>query len=166
MLVWWAVPGYEGYYEVSSGGQVRALARVLHGLFYRGQQRVLPGRLLSPRPNRYGYFQVSLSRDGKVSTFTLHRLVATAFIENPRQLPQINHKNNDKHDNRVENLEWVTAAKNMEHSFGLPVLCENTGAVYASPRSAAQALGLSVHAVRNCLRGAQKQSRGYSFRRA
>ena len=89
------IPGYEGMYEVSNLGRVRR-----------------NGKILKPRKNRYGYFQLVLSKDGITRTFTIHRLVAYAFINNPNNYPQINHKDEDKTNNTVNNLEWCDSRYN------------------------------------------------------
>lgn len=72
------------------------------------------GRMMKPG-NVKGYRQLRLSIDGKNSGYYVHRLVAETFIENPLELNYVNHRNNIKHDNRVENLEWCTPQENMEH---------------------------------------------------
>ena len=90
--IWKPVVGYEGLYEVSNFGRV----------FSMHTNRVIKNRLTGR------YLQVSLSKNGKVIQPLVHRLVAEAFISNPDNLPCVNHKNEDKTDNRVENLEWCT----------------------------------------------------------
>jgi len=109
MEQWKAIQGYEGRYEVSNLGRVRSLDLVLsNGHFYRGQ-------IISPRKNNGGYMLVNLSRSNKVRTFSLHRLVANAFIANVSNCKQVNHINEDKTDNRAVNLEWCSASYNTRY---------------------------------------------------
>ena len=91
--VWKDISGYEGYYQVSNLGRVRNIKfnRELKACF-----------------DNYGYLLVVLSKCGKYRTRTVHRLVAETFIPNPDNLPQVNHKNEIKADNRSQNLEWCT----------------------------------------------------------
>lgn len=103
--IWKPVVGYEGLYEVSNLGNVRSLN-------WRNTGEV---RNLYLKKQRYGYRQVELYFKNKPKMVTVHRLVATAFIPNPNNLPQINHKDLDKTNNNVENLEWVTASENAKH---------------------------------------------------
>ena len=102
---WRPVVGYEDLYEVSNTGQVRSLDKYDSlGVFWIG-------KLLSKLKVR-GYFMVKLRKDGIQKMCSVHRLVAQAFIPNPLGLPQINHKDEVKTNNRVENLEWCTAKYN------------------------------------------------------
>lgn len=107
--VWKDVVGYEGMYEISSCGNVRRSARE------KPHDGTYPKRPIKPvLINRY--FRVALRGKKPRRGFSVHRLVATAFIPNPENKPQINHKNCNKFDNRVENLEWCTAKENAEHA--------------------------------------------------
>ena len=103
---WRPIEGYEGLYEVSSYGRVRSVDRYVRCSY--GSYRLHKGKVLSPGIRPDGYLVVSL----KYKMFRVHRLVAQAFIPNPDNLPQINHKDEDKSNNRVENLEWCTAKYN------------------------------------------------------
>ena len=111
--IWRPVVGYEGLYEVSSYGRVRSLDRYVKCDYE--SYRLHKGKVLSPAKDRYGYLYVVLSCNGKHKTITVHRLVAQAFIPNPDDLPIINHKDEDKLNNCVENLEWCTAKYNMNY---------------------------------------------------
>ena len=99
---WKPIAGYEELYEVSDLGRVRSLGN--------DGTRVLKGSKL-----KNGYLNVCLSKNGNKKTYSIHRLVALTFIPNPNDLPQVNHINEDKTDNRVVNLEWVSAKENCNH---------------------------------------------------
>lgn len=101
--MWKPIPKYEGLYEVSNLGEVRAIKR-------SGSR----GMSLAIHPSK-GYLQVWLSKNNKVKKFSVHRLVATAFIANPKRKPQVNHKDGNKANNKVSNLEWVTRAEQEAH---------------------------------------------------
>lgn len=100
--IWKPVVGYEGLYEVSNTGEVRSLFR------YK--------KLLKPTVARNGYCAVELFKNKKRKHILVHRLVALAFIPNPDNLPMVNHKDETRDNNCVENLEWCTAKYNM--NFG------------------------------------------------
>lgn len=106
---WRDVPGFDGVYQVSNLGRVRSLPRKVWNY-------TKPGRIMADYCKPNGYKTVGLSHGGKHCKHAyVHRLVAQAFIPNPENLPEINHKNFDKKDNRVSNLEWVTSAENKAH---------------------------------------------------
>jgi len=111
--VWKDIYGYKGLYQVNRCGQVKSLARKVkfrNGLSSRKE------KILSAGPTTSGYSAVTLSRNGKIKGFQVHRLVALAFIPNPDRKPDINHINGIKMDNRVKNIEWCTASENILHS--------------------------------------------------
>lgn len=110
------VLGYEGYYEVSSLGEVRSVDRVVVGT--DGVHYPRKGRVLRPYLNKnVEYPQIALWRDNQGTTFYVHRLVAEAHIPNPKKLPEVNHKNGFRFDNRKSNLEWVTSLENKLHAI-------------------------------------------------
>lgn len=108
--VWKPVVGYEGLYEVSSFGRVRSIDRITTNSL--GRKYFSKGVILKWALNRGGYPIVGLSLHGKYYSRTIHRLVAEAFIGNPNNLPSINHKDEDKTNNKVENLEFCTVKYN------------------------------------------------------
>lgn len=102
MEIWKDIEGYEGLYQVSNEGNVKSL----------GNDKTRKEKLLKPNVNNRGYMVVGLCRIGKMKTHQVHRLVANAFLPNPDNLPQVNHKDEDKTNNCVENIEYCTAEYN------------------------------------------------------
>ena len=111
--IWKPVVGYEGLYEVSSYGRVKSLDRYVK--YSDGRIYLHKGKVLSLAKDKNGYFVVSLYFNGKHNTIKVHRLVAQAFIPNPDNLPEVNHLDEDKTNNRVENLEWCDHKYNMNY---------------------------------------------------
>ena len=111
---WRPIEGYEGLYEVSSYGRVRSLDRYVKTCY--GSYRLYKGKVLSPGKKSDGYLLINLSCNGKYNTIRVHRLVAQAFLPNPDNLPEVNHKDENKTNNSVENLEWCDRKYNM--NFG------------------------------------------------
>lgn len=106
---WKDIEGYEGLYQVSNLGNVKSLNRtsIKEGRDYRVKEKILKTFLCSS-----GYPTVVLSNNGKKETLMVHRLVALHFIPNPHKYEQINHKDENKNNNNVDNLEWCTAEYN------------------------------------------------------
>ena len=104
--IWKAVSGFEGLYEVSNIGNVRSLDRTVTRK--DGVVVSFKGKQLLPRLNHDGYLQVQISKCNKCKTVKVHRLVADAFMPNPLSLPEINHKDENKTNNAVTNLEWCS----------------------------------------------------------
>ena len=109
MIQWREIPDYEGYYEISSDGQVRSMDRIVRG--NKGVEYLRKGVTRKCFPDKYGYLRVYLTKDKDRKHLAIHRLVALTFIPNPEDKPQVNHKNGIKDDNVLENLEWVTLLK-------------------------------------------------------
>lgn len=110
--VWKDVVGYEGRYKVSNYGRVKSLARSFKAGFLFIHRADF---ILKYNKSNLGYFRVFLFIGKNKKMFSVHRLIALAFIPNPNNLPYINHKNEDKRDNRIENLEWCTAKYNTNY---------------------------------------------------
>lgn len=114
------VAGYEGYYEVDQFGRVFGLDRsivVVDG--NRTYTKNLTGKQMKQSMHDKGYKTVSLTKDGKTTMLFVHRIVAQAFLPNPDNLPMINHKDEDKTNNFLENLEWCTAKYNANYGTGI-----------------------------------------------
>lgn len=111
--VWRDVVGYEGLYKVSDRGNVYSVKRVDSRGVKRG------GIILKPRYNRDGYLTVDLCKNGVPKRKSIHRLVAEVFTPNPNGLPQVNHIDEVKDNNNVDNLEWCTSKYNNSHGTRL-----------------------------------------------
>jgi len=106
MEIWKDIKGYEGFYQISNKGRIKSFKR----------NRII---IMKPSKGSNNYYHISLSKINKKDrkTFSVHRLVAIAFILNPGNKEQTNHKNSIKTDNRVENREWCTRSYNALHSY-------------------------------------------------
>jgi len=107
------IKGYEGLYQISNLGRIWSVPRKR-----KCDNQSIGNKFLKPRQDKKtGYLKVALYKNGKAKVFYVHRLVALHFIPNPSNLPQINHKDGDKTNNSINNLEWVTASQNIKDSF-------------------------------------------------
>jgi DNA-directed RNA polymerase specialized sigma24 family protein len=113
--IWKPIEGYEGLYEVSNLGRVKRL------VIWNGHKYIKQERMLNPykqHANKYYYRAVvKLFKDKIKKDFKVHRLVAQAFIPNPHNKPNINHKDGNPLNNKVENLEWCTQQENIDHAI-------------------------------------------------
>lgn len=181
---WVDIYGYAGAYQISTCGRVRSLERVDS----RGQKR--KEKIIKPyRHGAKGYVGVCLSMKGVVKRVRVHRMVAEHFISKVAGKSCVNHKNGDKSDNRVDNLEWVTVAENNLHSFNAlgrdasgggkgkfgaechsskPIIATSiSGGVkkrFVSASEASEHFGVSVSTVSRVCNGKSPSLRGYSLR--
>lgn len=147
------ITGYEGLYAVTSCGKVYS---------YRSE------KFLKPKKTRQGYLAVQLSKNSKYKEFTIHRLVAEAYIDNPNNLPVVNHKNEDKTKNYVGNLEWCTSEYN--NSYGIhttlnnSVYCVELDKTFDSVNQAAKAFNLYRNSIISVCKGRSKTAAGYHWK--
>lgn len=173
--IWKDISGYEGKYAISSYGNIIALN---YNREKRAQNRI-------PRKDKGGYLYVNLWKNGISKTFKIHRLVAEAFLPNPNNLPQINHKDENKTNNSVFNLEWCSPSYNSKYgNHSRKVLdshkknnspkaeksvakCSKDGDIldiYISISEAARQTGINRECIRDTCIGKQKTCRGYIWR--
>lgn len=137
-------------------------------------KNIKKGNILTPYLNANGYLTYTFCQDGIKKTFRIHRLVALYFIDNPNNLPYVNHKDGDKTNNKVENLEWCTAKENDNHArnTGLknqekPVIAEKVETketlVFKSVTEAGAILGINTGTISKVLNGKRNQTHGYKF---
>jgi hypothetical protein len=111
---WICVPNYEGFYEISNLGNIRSVDRIIKTKRGLKKYRGVP---LNPSKSTNNYLEVRLHKVGKSKTFLVHRLVALSFLDNPNNYPIINHKDGNKLNYTLENLEWTTYQQNTQHAY-------------------------------------------------
>lgn len=150
---WRDIKGYVGLYEISDKGRVASFSRK-----YAHKETII----LVPNISDRGYALVTLCKNGKTKHFQVHRLVAEAFIDNPKNKPQVNHIDGNPLNNCKENLEWATAQENIRHKYDVlkytsptrkAVRCVETDTVYESISAAADGNSLSVGSLSSVLKG-------------
>lgn len=173
--IWKDIPGYEGVYQVSTFGNVDSLNYNHTG---KRARRI-------PRTGRGGYLYLNLHKNGKTKTMKIHRLVALAFLPNNENLPQINHKDENKANNRVENLEWCDSSYNNKYGSRprkvldayrrngscvaeRPVIkIDKFGTIideYISISDAARQEGVRRETLRDCVLGRSKTCHGFIWK--
>lgn len=111
--IWKDIKGYEGLYQVSNLGRVKALAKRID----KGKcHRIFPEKILVPIETNRGYLRIKICKDRKIYKLRIHRLVAEAFIINIENKPEVNHIDGNKKNNNINNLEWVTSKENKDHA--------------------------------------------------
>lgn len=169
---WKDIVGYEGYYQVSDTGQIKSVGRIVyrkgHGGFKTVKEKVLPTYF-----DNNGYQIAFLSKNGMRKTVKVHRLVAFAFIPVVDNKTYVNHKDGDKSNNKVDNLEWCTCSENIQHAdkIGLrkcasgennpkskKVIDTSTGIIYPSISQAAVKNNVTLKVFNRWLNGKKRKS--------
>lgn len=160
--IWKDIKGYEGLYQVSNLGRVKSFKGVSE-------------RILKPQFDNKGYTHVHLCKNSRRTQVTVHRLVAEAFIQNKENKPQVNHIDEDKTNNMVSNLEWMTANENNNHGtrtartlkpiVGIDIANGETNS-YSSVNQCAESLGLWGQNISAVLNNRLRQTGGYIFKYA
>lgn len=115
MEVWKDVIGYEGFYQISDLGRVKRLETIVDGR--QGFKFTVQEKILALEVCTTGYKRVTLCKNGKTKRFLVHRLVAEMFINNENKLKQVNHKDGNKGNNKLQNLEWASQSNNQKHAY-------------------------------------------------
>lgn len=123
--IWRDIPNFEGLYQVSNLGRVKALEKYVNAGIKNNSEVKRKGRILK-QYNKGGYLEVSLMKNNKRHYFKVHRLVATAFIPNFCNLPQVNHIDENKLNNNVDNLEWCTSKYNCNYGKRNNLIAQNS----------------------------------------
>lgn len=177
MEQWKDIIGYNGTYQVSNFGRVRKLHIVGSNI---------NSRILKQSKSSTGYLHVQLYKNGNSCTKMIHILVATSFLLNPDNKPQVNHKDGNKLNNSVKNLEWVTKSENIKHAYKLGLLrspmlgrrgsspqakeiyqCDEKGNIiqkWDSIAEASRALNCQRSCILRCLSGSRKTFRKYIWK--
>lgn len=113
--MWKDIIGYEGMYQISNYGRVKSLPRFYNQ--WRGGKTPIKGKILKHWAINCGYLNVRLANDGNCKNFSIHRLVATHFLQKIKGKNFVNHKDSDKTNNYYKNLEWCTQKENIKHSY-------------------------------------------------
>ncbi len=182
MEVWKDIPGYEGFYQASSFGRIRSVDRTIQ---CADSIRTYKGRILKPDKKKNGYLEVALNKQGNRKQHLVHRLVAITFIDNPKGLLVVNHKDEDKENNSIGNLEWCSQSYNNNYGEGhqnrrinspigvikklaKPVVQYSLDgdfiAEYYSAMEAGRQTGVSQGGISECCNGKQKTAYGYIWR--
>ena len=152
-IEWRDIKGYEGLYKVSNLGDIYSFNK-------KG--------FLNKQNDKQGYYQVTLSKNGKLKTKRIHRIVAETFIDNEFNLPEVNHKDKNKHNNRVDNLEWCSSKYNMQYSQATKVnqfdLNGNFIKTWNCMNDIQRELGIKVQFISKVCNGKQYKTHGYIWR--
>lgn len=188
MEIWKDIKNFEKLYQVSNYGNVRSLDTTINCKGAKGiDTHLRKGRILKQTKGSTKYYNVNLSKNGKIKLKRVHRLVAEAFISNPNNYPCINHKDGNKLNNNVENLEWCSYSYNNKEAyriglkqnkykgkfgknaqFSKPLLQYSVDGVFIKEWENAEQvkreLGFCAENIRNVCNGRRKKANGYIWK--
>lgn len=169
---WKDIEGYSNY-QVSNKGRVRSKQRTIEQYGHKkNYKRTIPGKILKPRRQNGGYLLVWLSYKGEKKALTVHRLVATAFIGKNDKL-DVNHKDGNKQNNCVENLEFVTRSENIKHDYRVlrhshnscRVMCIDTNEIFNSIKESGRKTNTNPTSIGHALSGLNKTAGGKKWQK-
>ncbi len=176
MKEWRDIPGYEGRYRISTDGEVYSVPREVR---FGHARRTVGGKILKQQHDINGYLTVCMcDGNGDRRPKKVHRLLASAFIPNQDNLPCINHKDENKENNHISNLEWCTVEYN--NNYGThqqrssrtrfknqkcshPVICIETEVIYPSMREAARQTGIDQSQMWHCVKEPWRVAKGFHW---
>lgn len=171
--IWKDIPGYEGLYSVSNLGNIKSLSKKQE-IIGKNQYKSFKctkkqnETLLKQKTTRDGYYEVGLRKNNDVAYIRVHRLVALAFIPNPNELPVINHKNHNRKDNKVENLEWCSIKYNNRYSKAKKVVqldkSHKTIKIWECMSDVYNELGISVSNISKCCKNNKFTAKGFYWK--
>jgi len=165
---WKDIEGYEGLYQVSNLGNVKSLKRVI--VKKNGVSLPIEEKILKPSIASHGYRVVVLANKGQLKQMLIHRLVAKAFVDNPNNYKEINHKDGNKLNNNISNLEWCTYTENLVHAYKTNLrktkkyICVETGKEYSSTIEIERLTGIGRQHISQCCKGIRKTTGGYHWK--
>lgn len=183
--IWKLIPNFDTFYEVSNLGNIRSLNRTVYQKNFVGTLSKIEykGRNIKLRKSNNGYLYFTARTQNLTKTLKPHRLVGLLFIENPDNLPEINHKDGNKENNKVGNLEWCTSSQNKRHAIDTGLLVNKSGIDGHAVKTKLQIFkdgvlikelygekelkdfGLTSSGVWSTLNNKQKTHKGYTFKR-
>jgi len=178
--IWLPIVGYEGLYSVSNLGNIKRVERIK--FTKNGRMWKLKERPCVIWDNSHGYMTASLHKESVTKTKTVHRIVAIAFLSNEENKKCVNHKNEIRNDNRVDNLEWCTYSENSKHAFdvlkrdrrigkgmggdnarSVSIKCVQTDKVFSSIRDAVREMNIPITTIYSAISRQRMTREGYSF---
>lgn len=166
--IWKDIPNYEGLYQISNIGNIKTL----------NYKKTKKEKILKQRLDKYGYKYIKLSKNGKQTYYLIHRLVAQVFVLNPNNLPQINHKDENRTNNVYSNLEWCNCIYNNNYgnrnkkiqkalSKRIKQLDKNGNVIkiWNNSIEASKELNINSGNIRSCCRNELKTAGGYIWKR-
>lgn len=173
--IWKDIQGFEGLYQASTLGNIRSVDRVITQFGHKKHyNRRMKGQIIKPKLQNSGYSVVWLSKSGKVSPYTVHRIIANTFIKPIEGSDYVNHIDGNKENNKVSNLEWCTLSENITHSYRdigrkpskpLSVLCVDTGEIFESIQRAAKDKGITKTSISHVIHGRNKTAGGLKWQK-
>lgn len=152
------IPGYEGLYAATEDGRIFSYKT---------------NKFLKPSNNGFGYLYVDLCKNGVRKRYRVHRLIAATYLENPLNLPQVNHKDEDKSNNALSNLEWISPKDNTNYGTGKErsaksrqkkVICIETGEIFESIDAAGKAKYIDPSCIGKVCKGKGKTAAGVHWK--